>query len=118
MNIKSLKLSSLTGASKGANTEPLALVKKNQSVCSGGAASPDDFVAGTTYGGPPAVFRRLLRSLQDGTAALHRRGLGWLLVLGHDGADLVWAKAVGKIGVRDPRRSAGRSRTLWCGGGT
>lgn len=80
--------------------------------------SPDDFVAGTTYGGPPAVFRRLLRSLQDGTAALHRRGLGWLLVLGHDGADLVWAKAVGKIGVRDPRRSAGRSRTLWCGGGT
>lgn len=87
-------------------------------MCSGGAASPDDFVAGTTYGGPPAVFRRLLRSLQDGTAALHRRGLGWLLVLGHDGADLVWVKAVGKIGVRDPRRSAGRSRTLWCGGGT
>lgn len=77
----------------------------------GGAVSPYDFVAGAAYRGPAAVLGCLLRCLQDGAAVLHRRGLGRLLVLGHDGAGLVRAKAVSEIRVGDPRRSTGRTRT-------
>lgn len=75
----------------------------------GRRVSPYDFVAGATYRGPPAVLGRLLRRLQDGAAVLHGRRLGRLLVLGHDGAGLVRAEAVGEIRVGDPRRSTGRT---------
>lgn len=76
-----------------------------------GAASPDDFVAGATYWGPPAAFRCRLRRLQDGAAVLHGRGLDGLLVLGHRGAGFIWTIAVSEVGVRDPRRSTGRTGT-------
>lgn len=74
-----------------------------------GAVSPYDLVAGTTYGGPPAVFGCLLRRLQDGAAVLHGRRLGQLLVLGHDGAGFVGVKAVGEVWVGDPRWPTGRT---------
>lgn len=73
--------------------------------------SPDDFVAGATNRGPPAAFGWLLRRLQDGAAVLHGRGLDTLLVLGHHSAAFIRAIAVGKVGVGDPRWSAGWTRT-------
>lgn len=87
-------------------------VNANKSNCPnrrGSSLSPDDFVAGATEGGPPTVFGRLLCRLQDGAAALHGRGLGRLLVLGHHGAGLVRVETVREIRVGDPRRSGGRS---------
>lgn len=80
----------------------------------GGVVSPYDFVAGATKRGPPAVLGCLLRCLQDGAAVLHRCRLSRLLVLGHDSAGLVWAKAIGEIRVGDPRRSTGRTWTVCC----
>lgn len=101
------------------NLKGTVLFSKNKinqtvNIDGGGAVSPDDFVAGTTYRGPPAVFRCLLRCLQDGAAVLHRRRLDRLLVLSHNGAGLVWAKTVGEIWVSDPRWSGRRSWTACC----
>lgn len=81
---------------------------------SGQANSPDYFVAGTTHRGPPAVLRRMLRCLEDGAAVLHRRGLHRLLVLGHDGTRLVWAKTIREIRVSDPRWSRRWSWSTCC----
>lgn len=78
------------------------------------AVSPDDFVAGTTYWGPPTVFRCLLSCLQNGAAVLHWRWLDWLLVLGHNSAGLVWAKTVGEIRISDPWWSNRRSWAACC----
>lgn len=71
--------------------------------------TPDYFIAGATKWGPPTVFGGLLRCLQDGAAVLHWRRLERLLVLGHDGARLVWAKPVCEIWIGDPRWPGGRS---------
>lgn len=68
---------------------------------------PDDFVAGATYGGPPAVLGCLLRRLHNGAPVFHGRGLDRLLVLGHNSAGFVRVKTVSKMGVCDPRRSTG-----------
>lgn len=82
----------------------------------GSVASPDDFIAGTTYWGPPTVLRRLLSCLQDRAAVLHGRRLDRLLVLGHDSAGFVWAIAVGEIRVSDPRRATGGAWAACCCG--
>lgn len=73
-------------------------------------SSPDDFVALIADGRFAGTLGRLLRSLDNGVAVLHRGWGGWLAVLAQNCAGFIWGITLGKGRIHSPGWATGRAR--------